>query len=590
MTVVNERSLFGKISGNFISEYLPVTTVSSIDSNFYYTKLTETPGIFPEVSADIIVSTSSDRTLTSAHLTQKTGGSVGPGTGEYRVENQRVYFPKISAGLNYWFYYYGTGNTVKAEDINSKIDKSYYSIQVKNNSASTILKGTAVKNVEYDVTNEVILVEAITSDSDKIIGILDSDVGAGLTGDALFRGNLLKILDTSLLSINDPIYVNNSGALVTSGTVEVGYVSSISVTGSVFIQIHEITPPGSVFSDNLFRVTDNIDVSKKVAFEVSGVTTATTRTLIIPDFDGPIAVINPGGPYRLITADAAGTGFTTHTGLVTDTLGGVGIGVSPTSLYKLNALSSEASGTQIKIENSGTGNTGFVFKNSTASFLTYVAANASYRIYGANASFILEHAAPGLSLFVEDTGRIGLGEGDPAARLHVKSPTSNSDDLAIFGSVDDDNLVIIDSAGGLYWSDGDTGVRESSYDSDVLIWKIGNIDRFIFDVNGMHSSVAGGFNIRNITSTATVPSINANRSDTSSGIGGVSGTVSLIAGSLEGLTLHNGAGSSTGTVLFVPNLTTAPSANPTGGGYLYSEAGALKWRGSSGTVTTIAVA
>jgi len=35
---------------------------------------------------------------------------------------------------------------------------------------------------------------------------------------------------------------------------------------------------------------------------------------------------------------------------------------------------------------------------------------------------------------------------------------------------------------------------------------------------------------------------------------------------------------------------TIPSANPTGGGVLYVEAGALKFRGSSGTITTIAVA
>jgi hypothetical protein len=33
---------------------------------------------------------------------------------------------------------------------------------------------------------------------------------------------------------------------------------------------------------------------------------------------------------------------------------------------------------------------------------------------------------------------------------------------------------------------------------------------------------------------------------------------------------------------------TAPAVNPTGGGYLYVESGALKYRGSSGTVTTIA--
>jgi len=43
-------------------------------------------------------------------------------------------------------------------------------------------------------------------------------------------------------------------------------------------------------------------------------------------------------------------------------------------------------------------------------------------------------------------------------------------------------------------------------------------------------------------------------------------------------------------VIGIANAATAPSSNPTGGGVLYAEAGALKWRGSSGTVTTIASA
>lgn len=42
--------------------------------------------------------------------------------------------------------------------------------------------------------------------------------------------------------------------------------------------------------------------------------------------------------------------------------------------------------------------------------------------------------------------------------------------------------------------------------------------------------------------------------------------------------------------VFVANATTVPSSTPSGGGYLYAEAGALKWRGSSGTITTIAAA
>jgi hypothetical protein len=43
-------------------------------------------------------------------------------------------------------------------------------------------------------------------------------------------------------------------------------------------------------------------------------------------------------------------------------------------------------------------------------------------------------------------------------------------------------------------------------------------------------------------------------------------------------------------VIGIANATTVPTTNPTGGGVLYVESGALKYRGSSGTVTTIAVA
>jgi hypothetical protein len=38
----------------------------------------------------------------------------------------------------------------------------------------------------------------------------------------------------------------------------------------------------------------------------------------------------------------------------------------------------------------------------------------------------------------------------------------------------------------------------------------------------------------------------------------------------------------------VKNSASVPSSNPSGGGVLYVEGGALKYRGSSGTVTTIA--
>ena len=55
----------------------------------------------------------------------------------------------------------------------------------------------------------------------------------------------------------------------------------------------------------------------------------------------------------------------------------------------------------------------------------------------------------------------------------------------------------------------------------------------------------------------------------------------IVTGGLSGIV---------GNCVFMANITTAPTSNPSGGGYLYVESGALKYRGTSGTVTTIAPA
>ena len=43
------------------------------------------------------------------------------------------------------------------------------------------------------------------------------------------------------------------------------------------------------FADDVFRVTDNGDSSKKLAFECSGITGSTTRSMTVPDSDGTIS-------------------------------------------------------------------------------------------------------------------------------------------------------------------------------------------------------------------------------------------------------------------------------------------------------------
>jgi hypothetical protein len=58
-------------------------------------------------------------------------------------------------------------------------------------------------------------------------------------------------------------------------------------------------------------------------------------------------------------------------------------------------------------------------------------------------------------------------------------------------------------------------------------------------------------------------------------------------GVMFGSTSTQLGGGSVGAV-GIANAGTVPTTNPSGGGVLYAEGGALKWRGSSGTVTTIA--
>lgn len=77
----------------------------------------------------------------------------------------------------------------------------------------------------------------------------------------------------------------NTTALATTQFVTTNFpTTNITFTG-------DNTHTGmETFRDNKFVVTDNTDTTKKVALEVSGVTTGTTRTLTVPNKDGTIAV------------------------------------------------------------------------------------------------------------------------------------------------------------------------------------------------------------------------------------------------------------------------------------------------------------
>jgi hypothetical protein len=81
----------------------------------------------------------------------------------------------------------------------------------------------------------------------------------------------------------------------------------VGVLSEVVLTPAEIGASASEPADDIFRVVGSADATKKVAFEVDGITTGTTRTLTVPDASGTIALtsdITAGGTktYAVFTA------------------------------------------------------------------------------------------------------------------------------------------------------------------------------------------------------------------------------------------------------------------------------------------------
>lgn len=79
--------------------------------------------------------------------------------------------------------------------------------------------------------------------------------------------------------------IQKNGTSLVSGDVTSGRMYEITYDGTNF-QLDAVTVPDaapSTFSDAAFRIQDNGDATKQLAFEVSGISTGTTRTITVPN-------------------------------------------------------------------------------------------------------------------------------------------------------------------------------------------------------------------------------------------------------------------------------------------------------------------
>jgi len=135
--------------------------------------------------------------------------------------------------------------------------------------------------------NEIILTAADASGSDKTITLPNA------TGTVVLL-NTLSVASGSGLTYNSGTGEFSTNAIPNSqlanSSVTVGS-TGIALGGSAttITGLSSITSSAVVTDDNGFRVRDNSDNTKQLAFECSGISGSTTRTLTIPDANGTIA-------------------------------------------------------------------------------------------------------------------------------------------------------------------------------------------------------------------------------------------------------------------------------------------------------------
>ena len=146
----------------------------------------------------------------------------------------------------------------------------------------------------------------ITTDDGNSIAIdLDSETLtlAGGTGIAsTSTGNTATFaIDATVATLtgsqtltNKTIVLGNntvSGALANGITATTQSASDNSTKVATTAYVDNQVTAGAVneFVDNVFRVKDNSDASKKLAFECSGISGSTTRTMTVPDSNGTIS-------------------------------------------------------------------------------------------------------------------------------------------------------------------------------------------------------------------------------------------------------------------------------------------------------------
>ena len=175
-----------------------------------------------------------------------------------------------------------TTRTLTIPDANGTIaTQAYVNAQI---TAEDLDVQTDSGNFDVDLDSEPLILTGGTG--------IDTS-GSGTTATFAIDSTVATLTGSQTLTNKTIVLGNNtiSGALANGITATTQSASDNSTKVATTAYVDNQVTAGAVneFGDNVFRIKDNSDATKKLAFECSGISGSTTRTMTVPNTDGTIS-------------------------------------------------------------------------------------------------------------------------------------------------------------------------------------------------------------------------------------------------------------------------------------------------------------